>query len=208
TDVDGHTVVKVSDTEGGSVDIIAHVTRPNGEVVESSTASVTFADVPSGNYPCPGGGFACLPVLPSINNPDVWYTPDPDVTYLEKIKYSRSDYTDTYPETRQYGLPGFRGVLFNHTGQAERWCQYLAQNHYHGRSDWTLPSKESLVSLYNEYKAVSASNALFTAKSWPTGIYYWSSSPSGSDFYDVDLSNGGSDTRGASDVDYVSCVSE
>ncbi|EAS63309.1 putative factor [Vibrio angustum S14] len=207
TDVDGHTVVKVSDTEAGSVDIIAHVTRPNGEVVESSTASVTFADVPSGNYPCPGGGFACLPVLPSINNPDVWYTPDPDVTYLEQIKYSRSDYTSTYTENGQYGLQGFRAVTFNHTGQAERWCQYLAQNHYHGRSDWTLPSKEALLSLYNEYKAVSASNALFTAKSWPTSDRYWSSSPSGSGFYGVHLYDGRSLTYGASNDRYVSCVS-
>ncbi|MGF1892025.1 Ig-like domain-containing protein, partial [Vibrio campbellii] len=204
TDVDGHTVVKVSDTEGGSVDIIAHVTRPNGEVMDSSTASVTFE---AGNYPCPRGGFACLPVLPSTNNPDVWYTPAPEVSYLNQISYPRSDYTDTYTETGEYGLQGFRAVTFNNTGQAERWCQYLAQTHYHGRSDWTLPKKEALVSLYNEYKAVSASNALFTAKSWPTAAPYWSSSPGGSGFYRVGLSRGDSSTYDASIGKYVSCVS-
>ncbi|EAR57595.1 hypothetical protein SKA34_08413 [Photobacterium sp. SKA34] len=134
TDDNGHTVVKVSDTAAGSVDIIARLTRPNGEVMDSSTASVTFADVPSGSYPCPDDSFACLPVLPSINNPGVWYTPDPELSYLEKINYP-SDYTDTYREGGKDGLQGFRAVLFNHTGQAERWCQYLAQTHYHGRSD-------------------------------------------------------------------------
>ncbi|GAD32182.1 conserved hypothetical protein [Photobacterium leiognathi lrivu.4.1] len=207
TDVDGHTVVKVSDTEAGSVDIIAHVTRPNGEVVDSSTASVTFADVPSGNYPCPGGGFACLPVLPSINNPDVWYTPDPEVSYLNKISYPRWEYADTYTETGIRGLQGFRAATFKNTGQAERWCQYLANNHYHGRSDWTLPKKEPLVSLYNEYKAVSASNALFTAKSWPTYYGYWSTSKNGNYFYFVDLENGRSADSDAVGERYVSCVS-
>lgn len=205
TDVEGHTVVKVSDTDAGAVDIIAHLKRPNGEVVDSTTASVTFE---AGNYPCPGGGFACLPVLRSTNNPNVWYTPDPDVSYLETISYPRSDYTSTYTENGQYGLQGFRAVTFNNTGQAARWCQYLAQTNYHGRSDWTLPSKESLVSLHNEYKAVSASNALFTAKSWPTGDRYWSSSPGGSGFYGVSLAGGRSGTYGAGHDDYVSCISE
>lgn len=210
TDVDGHTVVKVSDTEEGSVDIIAHVKRPNGEVMDSTTARVTFADVLSGNYPCPGGGFACLPVLPSTDNPDVWYTPDPELSYLKKISYPRSDYTDTYTENGKNGLDGFKAVRFNHTGQAERWCQYLADTHYYGRSDWKLPTKEALDSLYNEYIAVSASLALFTAKSWPTDSGYWSASPgdSESDFYHVYLGNGYTFPYTASNVNYVSCVSE
>jgi len=205
TDVEGHTVVKVSDTDAGSVDIIAHLKRPNGEVVDSTTASVTFE---AGNYPCPGGGFACLPVLPSINNPDVWYTPDPEVNYLETISYPRSDYTDTYTEKGTYGIEGFRAVTFNNTGQAVKWCQYLAGHNYNGRSDWTLPTKEALDSLYNEYKDVDDQHALFTAKSWPTDKYYWSASPQYSGFKWVYLSWGGSYFSNPSYGSYVSCISE
>ncbi|MEL7327647.1 MAG: Ig-like domain-containing protein, partial [Pseudomonadota bacterium] len=203
TDVEGHTVVKVSDTDAGSVDIIAHLKRPNGEVVDSTTASVTFE---AGNYPCPGGGFACLPVLPSTNNPNVWYTPDPELSYLKNIHYS--DYSDTYTETEGDGLYGFKAALFNNTGQAERWCQYLAQTNYHGRSNWTLPTKEALDSLYEEYKDVDDQHALFKAKSWPTSKYYWSASPQYSGFKWVYLSWGGSYFADPSHGSYVSCISE
>ncbi|PQJ49634.1 Ig domain-containing protein [Vibrio campbellii] len=204
TDVEGHTVVKVSDTDAGSVDIIAHLKRPNGEVVDSTTASVTFE---AGNYPCPGGGFACLPVLPSINNPDVWYTPDPEVNYLETISYPRSDYTDTYTEKGTSGIEGFRAVTFNNTGQAVKWCQYLAGHNFKGRNDWTLPTKEALDSLYNEYKDVDNQHALFTAKSWPTDQYYWSASPQYQGFQWVYLSWGGSYFSDPRYGGYVSCVS-
>ncbi|MFM2582442.1 Ig-like domain-containing protein [Vibrio campbellii] len=203
TDVEGHTVVKVSDTDAGSVDIIAHLKRPNGEVVDSTTASVRFE---AGNYPCPGGGFACLPVLPSTNNPNVWYTPDPELSYLKNIHYS--DYSDTYTETEGYGLYGFKAALFNNTGQAEKWCQYLANNNYHGRSNWTLPTKEALDSLYEEYKDVDDQHALFKAKSWPTSKYYWSASPQYSGFKWVYLSWGGSYYADPRYGNYVSCISE
>ena len=145
-------------------------------------------------------------MLPSTNKPNVLYTPDPELSYLQKISYPRSDYTGIETEDGSFGLKEFRAVTFNHD-QAVRWCQYLAGHNFYGRSDWKLREQDAYLSLYNEHKFSSTSNALFRAKSWPTSYPYWSTSPLDTTFFTVYLSSGSAAIANPTYGLYTSCVS-
>ncbi|WP_155516433.1 adhesion domain-containing protein, partial [Vibrio fluvialis] len=73
-----------------------------------------------------------------------------------------------------------------------------------GRTNWRLATRDELkVELYD------ASGNMFTARGWPTVIYYWSATatPDGSNYYFVDLSNGYDTSDSPSYTNYASCVS-
>lgn len=200
-------------TKADDIELNRHKTSsPKQEIPKSERSAVTYESDGSvsvwDHYPCPRGGFACLPVLPSKKNPDVWYTAGPELSYLQKIGYSNDDTMGAYTEDGEFGLQGFKAVLFNNIGQAERWCQELAYNNYAGRNDWRLGTKDEIKGLWTEYKF--ASKGLFTAKFWPTAYRYWTSTKvlGGSDVFGVFMDAGGSRQHDPSIPSYVSCVSE
>ncbi|WP_232284226.1 Ig-like domain-containing protein [Photobacterium sp. SKA34] len=206
TDKDGHVTILVSDRKVGSVDITAHTTRPSGERIDSEVESINFTDIDhSGGFPCPEGGFACLPVLKSQQHSGTWYTPDPETNYMKKISYLT--FTDgSVGENGHHGISGFYGTLFSHN-HAQMWCQKLADDGFEGRHNWALPNEEQLQSLYSEFNYIDPNNALFTTKQWPTSKHYWTNEAKPVRFSEVDLSDGAVYLNNNLQNIYVSCVS-
>ncbi|MBE4605932.1 hypothetical protein BOO26_19835 [Vibrio navarrensis] len=78
--------------------------------------------------------------------------------------------------------------------QAEAMCS---------QQGYRLASKDELLALYAEHP----NDTLNTVSGWPTGPSYWSSTPDGSGYYRVYLSNGNTLSSGPSNIFYASCVS-
>ncbi|EGQ7975589.1 hypothetical protein I7Z51_004571 [Vibrio parahaemolyticus] len=45
------------------------------------------------------------------------------------------------------------------------------------------------------------------ARGWPTNNNYWSATPDGSNYYNVNLNNGNVNSNNPSNTNYASCVS-
>ncbi|MCC2525800.1 adhesion domain-containing protein [Vibrio coralliilyticus] len=77
----------------------------------------------------------------------------------------------------------------------------MATRAFAGKSDWRRPTSSELTQLYNTH------GNMWSALGWPTGSYYWSSTPNGSYFDYVYLSIGIVNSTGPSINSYASCVS-
>ncbi|WP_435250120.1 DUF1566 domain-containing protein [Vibrio sp. nBUS_14] len=127
------------------------------------------------------------------------YTGTPSVNFLQAIDYA--DYSSSFKESGSLGPKGGVFALFTQS-QAVQLCTQYNDINLQGKNDWRLATKNELVNLYNTY------SSMFTAKGWATHYRYWSSTPTGSTYYRVGLSNGYvSSNYYPSYQSYASCVS-
>ncbi len=132
-----------------------------------------------------------------------WYTSTPSSTVMDFLGYtthnSATNKDDTYSglessfaQFRQDGGDG---------GQFSRWCKKLNTLKFGGRTDWRSPTLSELENLFGQQGNLSNLN-------WPTRSSYWSSSKTGSKYYNVDLTNNNSHADEVTKSYYASCISE
>ncbi|MGR5048751.1 DUF1566 domain-containing protein [Photobacterium damselae] len=192
TNAAGQVNFEVTDTveETVSVKVMASV----GEtVVESTAKEVVFESPYTDRFPCPLGGFNCLPVVED-NVPGKLYTPTPEKVFVEALGFTPDNYlTEDAPS-------GFLAALMTFN-KANHWCRTLSVNKYAGRTNWRMPSKDELLGLYDKY------GDMFNAFGWPANPYYWSESASTNYNYGVNIRNGNVYTFHPSVTLDASCVS-
>ncbi|MBO1383166.1 hypothetical protein BVJ63_19840 [Vibrio cholerae] len=126
------------------------------------------------------------------------FTNSPSVAYLDSIGGSANN--GTYTEIVTYGPIG-NFYRFNWTN-ANALCDTYNSHSLGGRTNWRLATRDELrTELYDVF------GNMFTARGWPTGLYYWSATPVGLGYYMVQLYDGfiGSDVLSYTRL--ASCVS-
>ncbi|WP_165386578.1 Ig-like domain-containing protein [Vibrio vulnificus] len=198
TNEEGKAIIRITNTEKErvSVKVMASV----GEVVVESTAKeVAFIPVSiiTDRFPCPGGGFNCLPVVED-NVPGKLYTSSPEKVFVEAVEFTPDTY---YTENGSNGPSDFQSARMI-WDEVNAWCRTLTTIKHAGRTNWRMPSKDELVGLYDKYRN------MFSARGWPTNYYYWSATAYGSHYYIVNLYNGDVLSGGnPGNAIYASCVS-
>ncbi|MFA0301938.1 DUF1566 domain-containing protein, partial [Vibrio sp. 10N.222.46.B3] len=126
-------------------------------------------------------------------------TNSPSAAYLDSIGGSATNGTHT--ENGNSGPVGGAFYLFD-WNNANALCTTYNTHSLGGRTNWRLATRDELkTELYDAF------GPMFIARGWPTTYYYWSVTPDGSLYYDVDLVNGYVFSNQPSLTGYVSCVS-
>ncbi|MEZ8042272.1 DUF1566 domain-containing protein, partial [Vibrio sp. 1F263] len=126
-------------------------------------------------------------------------TNSPSAAYLDSIGGSATNGTHT--ESGNSGPVGGDFYLFD-WNNANALCTTYNTHSLGGRTNWRLATRDELkTELYDAF------GPMFIARGWPTNYYYWSATPNGSLYYDVDLVNGYVFSNQPSLTGYVSCVS-
>jgi len=126
------------------------------------------------------------------------FTSSPSVNYHDSISGSAHTSTNT-----EVGTNGPSGDFYTFTQpQAQEVCARYNDISLGGRTNWSLPTMYELkVELFDVY------GNMFISRGWPTGTYYWSSTPFGPTYFSVSLNNGYLDSYYPSIHLYASCVS-
>ncbi|MDC8854946.1 DUF1566 domain-containing protein, partial [Shewanella algae] len=127
------------------------------------------------------------------------FTNSPSVAYLDSI--GGSAITGTF--TQKNGAFGPAGIYYLFTwSNANALCETYNTNSIGGRTNWRLPTRDELkTELYDVF------GNMFIARGWPTENRYWSVSPIGTDYYYVNLHDGGALSYVPGYNIYASCVS-
>ena len=126
------------------------------------------------------------------------FTNSPSEAYLDSIGGSATN--GTYTEDGSYGPDG-DFYRFDWTN-ANALCTTYNTLSLGGRTNWRLATKDELeAELYNVY------GNMFTARGWPTRLYYWMATPVGSSYYSMLLYNGFVSSALPESQRYASCVS-
>jgi len=171
----------------------------SGVEVGNTTLTATKDDVTSNTVNvtvCADLAGACIDIFDTGSGK--LFTNSPSVAYLDSFGGSATSGAST--EDGTYG-PSGDFYLFN-WNNANALCTTYNTHSLGGRTNWRLATKDELsVELYG------ASGNMFTARGWPTGDYYWSATPDGSYYYDVNLTLGYVYSSYPSYTSYASCVS-
>ncbi|MFA0660319.1 DUF1566 domain-containing protein, partial [Vibrio splendidus] len=126
-------------------------------------------------------------------------TNSPSAAYLDSIGGSATN--GTHSENGNSGPVGGAFYLFD-WNNANALCTTYNTHSLGGRTNWRLATRDELkTELYDAF------GPMFIARGWPTTYYYWSATPDGSLYYDVDLVHGYVFSNQSSLTGYVSCVS-
>ncbi|TMX31542.1 Ig-like domain-containing protein [Vibrio sp. Hep-1b-8] len=163
------------------------VTAMKGGVI-SNTVNVNVCDLAG----------ACIDIF-DVGNGKL-FTNSPSVAYLDSINVGGIT-NGTYTENGSYGPTG-DFYQFN-WANANALCVNYNTYSIGGRTNWRLATKDELkVELFDRF------GNMFTAHGWPTYQSYWSITPDGSLYYEVDLNSGIIISINPSVTFYVSCISE
>ncbi|MEZ8236630.1 Ig-like domain-containing protein [Vibrio splendidus] len=131
------------------------------------------------------------------------YTGNPSVSFLQGIGYT--EYSSTHVENGDHGPTGGVFARFDYS-KALKLCIEYNNINLLGKSNWSLATKDELVSLESTY------SNMFKEKGWAVSFIYWSSTlndDNDDNYYIVSLRDGG--VGHGSDVPsnqlYASCVS-
>ena len=190
TNSNGVAIASIKSTQSGISTITASF---NGT---TKTVEVTFILV---NCQSLGQSLegACIDIFDADNKGKL-FTSSPSVAYLDSIGGSATG--DTYED----GSFGPAGVfyLFN-WNSANALCTTYITNRVGGRTNWRLATRDELkVQLFDKH------GTMYSARGWPTGRFYWSVTPDGSDYYDVSLFVDEVISGPPFTLSYASCVSE
>ncbi|EGR5448600.1 hypothetical protein COR24_19205, partial [Vibrio cholerae] len=131
------------------------------------------------------------------------FTNSPSVDYLSSFFSSQpSAFGATYSENGTYGPSGNFYKFYWNTAL----CGVYSIQSLGGRTNWRTATKDELkMELFDTF------GNMFTARGWPTGNAYWSSTPDGSNgsnyYYDIILYSGVIFSHDAIGKLYMSCVS-
>jgi hypothetical protein len=154
--------------------------------ITSNTVNVTVCDLAD----------ACFDIFDTGSGK--LFTNSPSVAYLNSIGGSANNGT-----INENGSSGPAGTfyLFNWANADGLCTTYNAQS-IGGRNNWRLATRDELkLELFDVY------GDMFSARGWPTVNYYWSSTPDGSDYYNVNLLIGNVSLGTPPTTGYASCVS-
>ncbi len=123
------------------------------------------------------------------------FTNSPSVVYLDSIGGSATNSTNNEPS--------LTGAFYRFDwNNANTLCNAYNVQSVGGRTNWRLATKDELkTELYDVL------GNMFTARGWPTSFSYWSVTPDGSLYFDVDLAIGIEFSGDLSYEGYASCVS-
>uniref|UniRef100_UPI001029A36D Ig-like domain-containing protein n=1 Tax=Vibrio vulnificus TaxID=672 RepID=UPI001029A36D len=197
TNDEGKAIIRITNTETETVSV--KVMASVGETVVESTAKEVVFERPSivtDRFPCPDGGFNCLPVVED-NVPGKLYTPSPEKVFVKAVGFTPDTY---YTENGSNGPSGFQAARMD-WNNVNAWCRTLTTIKHAGRTNWRMPSKDELVGLHGKY------GNMFSARGWSTNDFYWSATADGFYNYYVHLNLGSAGSYGQSGAAYASCVS-
>ncbi|WP_086968303.1 Ig-like domain-containing protein [Vibrio coralliirubri] len=137
---------------------------------------------------------ACVKIA---ENDGKLFTGTPSVSFVNAVGYS--DYSSTGVEDGSLG-PSGTFARFNNPA-ANNLCEHYNTLELYERDDWALADRYELESLFNNF------GSMFLAKGWAAGNGYWSSTASGSDYYNVSLDSVSVYSLSPAHQLYVSCVS-
>ncbi|NRD30249.1 Ig-like domain-containing protein [Shewanella sp. DC2-4] len=194
----------VSDSVTWSVGNAATATvTPTGLLDGVEVGSTTLAALKDGITSNTVNVNVCLLAGPCIDIFDAGsgklFTNSPSVAYLDSIGGSATN--GTYTENGTYG-PAGNFYQFNWDNANELCTTYNSQN-IGGRNNWRLATGDELkVELFDGF------GNMFAARGWATGRPYWSVTPDGSYYYDVDIRLGKNYSSHPNNPYYASCVSK
>ncbi|RSD32183.1 Ig-like domain-containing protein [Vibrio pectenicida] len=155
--------------------------------ITSNTVNVTVCDLAG----------ACIDIFDTGSGK--LFTNSPSVAYVDSIGGSANNGTNN--ENGSFG-PAGTFYLFNWANANALCTTYNAQS-IEGRNNWRLATRDELkVELFDVY------GNMFSARGWPTFVYYWSVTPNGVDYYAVSLLDGLIGSNGPTITLYASCVSD
>ncbi|EAR57593.1 hypothetical protein SKA34_08403 [Photobacterium sp. SKA34] len=169
TDNNGEVLLKFTDTVPERVQLRGTITRPNGNVVTSSSREIVFYDRQSGGYPCDDGSYKCLPVVHDKQNPDILYTPEASLEFGKTINFNRDVHVSG--QGMNDGLPDFIALRLTFAQGAE-FCKALADNQYYGRKDWQMVEAKPFSNLIKDYDY-----EFVKSYNWPNYQGYFTKTP-------------------------------
>lgn len=229
--VDENGVVDTSGVIGDSVVVTITATGhgPFDGVSKTNTLTITGPDFSTLSGAACGGQLndtdpenakgACLKI--ATNDAGQWFTSSPSLAMVQSLGYIQAagnvDTNGGRTYERVISENGTTGPIEGHfakfdqlaigsgdgvNGQFDRWCQDLSAMSFAGKANWRRPSKDELLSLYND------NGNMWSSFGWPSDSRYWSYTQfTDSVAWIVGLIEGGSGKRYMDDNYYVSCVS-
>ena len=201
TDVNGKQTLRIKWNESYQIpkeDMTFTIYSEFGNALDSSR--VTFEAPPPPKPKICGANNAKGDCIKIVELGGKLFTGTPSVSFLEAINYA--GYTSqTHTENGDRGPKGGVFARFKYLEAGELCAEYNNIN-LQGRNNWRLATSKELESLYNTY------SKMFNAQGWATDYYYWSSTPDGRYYYNVNLYDGDvSSSFYLTYPNYVSCVS-
>lgn len=153
TDKKGQAVIRIRNTEQGTLTVTAKASLPGGRKIESVPKTVEFVlpwvSVATDRYPCPAGGFTCIP---TVTIGKTQFSGPHEVRILDdmRIEYEESSIgvgngTPGKPIGLKMGFVKYRDVA--------QYCAALNRVGFlaGGGGEWRIPSQAEIRKLYAAY---------------------------------------------------------
>ncbi|MGR5229636.1 Ig-like domain-containing protein [Photobacterium damselae] len=165
TDSEGKVIINISNIEGEPIKVITTYTA--SITGESSVEKTVNFVLPADGYPCPDGGFECIPSASDETGRYTGYKLAPSPSQQAASKLGLVQGIDYHKDVKkgQFQVPGLNVIGFSES-QAIRYCQKLNEIKLDGRTNWELPDDGDIYSYGFAADAVT-DQELYMKKGWP-----------------------------------------